>query len=99
VVIDAYADWCIPCKELDKFTFSDPAVRQLAASLVTMKLNLTRDEPETEAGKAKLRFRIQGVPTIIFLDSTGQERNTLRLEGFEGPGPFLERLKALQNPP
>jgi len=99
VVIDAYADWCIPCKELDKFTFSDPAVRQQASSLVTLKLNLTRDEPGTEAAKAKLRFGIQGVPTLIFLDATGEERRTLRLEGFEKSDQFLGRLKAVQNLP
>jgi thiol:disulfide interchange protein len=95
IIVDTYADWCIPCKELDQLTFTDPEVRRMAESFVTLKLDLTRNDPESEAGRARSRFRILGVPTVIFLDSTGRERTELRLEGFEKPAPFLIRMQQL----
>jgi thiol:disulfide interchange protein DsbD len=101
VMIDVYADWCLPCKELDQFTFTDPAVRSAAEEWVTLKLDLTRIESGSEAERARERFDILGVPTILFVDSTGRERTELRLEGFEQPDPFLSRIKrieALSNP-
>jgi thiol:disulfide interchange protein len=54
---------------------------------------LTRDEPGSHAAKAKERFNIRGVPTIMFFDATGNEVPALRLEEFEVPDLFLERLK------
>jgi thioredoxin:protein disulfide reductase len=94
VLIDAFADWCIPCKELDKFTFSDPGVRTETSSWVTIKLDLTRPAAGSEAAQAKERFGIQGVPTLIFLSPAGIERRDLRLEGFEKPDQFLERVRS-----
>ena len=60
VMIDAYADWCLPCKELDEFTFTDPAVRSAAEGLVRLKLDLTRIESGSEAEDARRRFRHPG---------------------------------------
>lgn len=101
VMIDAYADWCLPCKELDTFTFTDPAVRSAAEGLVRLKLDLTRIESGSEAERARGRFGILGVPTILFLDSSGRERTDLRLEGFEPADRFLtriQRVRASSNP-
>ena len=96
VMIDAYADWCLPCKELDTFTFTDPAVRSAAGELVRLKLDLTLIESGSEAERARGRFGILGVPTILFLDSSGRERTDLRLEGFEPPEPFLTRIQRIE---
>ncbi|HSE36425.1 MAG TPA: cytochrome c biogenesis protein CcdA [Blastocatellia bacterium] len=99
VIIDTFADWCIPCKELDKFTFTDEAVKKEAERFVTLKLDLTSSDSNSEAGRARQRFGIRGVPTVIFLDSTGRELDNLRLEGFEKPSEFLEkRMRKVESP-
>jgi thiol:disulfide interchange protein DsbD len=99
VIIDAFADWCIPCKELDRFTFTHAEVRRQASEFVTLKLNLTRNEPNSEEALTRERFGILGVPTIIFLDASGQERRDLRLEGFEKAESFLTRMKEVSAQP
>lgn len=96
VIVDTFADWCIPCKELDQATFTDAAVRSEAERFVTLKLDLTRSDAGSEAARAKQRFGIRGVPTVIFLDGGGKERADLRLEGFEKPGDFLSRMKKVE---
>lgn len=95
VIVDTFADWCIPCKELDQRTFTNAAVKAEAERFVALKLDLTRSDRGSEAARAKDRFRIRGVPTIIFLDDAGKERTELRLEGFEKPDAFLARMKQL----
>jgi thiol:disulfide interchange protein DsbD len=99
VIIDAYADWCIPCKELDQLTFTDSEVKGEAERFVRLKLDLTSNDPQSEAGRARSRFDILGVPTIIFIDAEGRERAELRLEGFEEPEPFLSRMKQVESLP
>ena len=99
VIIDTFADWCIPCKELDHNTFTDPQVRGEAERFVTLKLDLTTAGAGSEAGRAKQRFGIRGVPTVIFLDPAGRERADLRLEGFEKPDAFLARMKQVEFTP
>lgn len=92
VVIDFYADWCMPCKELDEKTFSDKTVADELGRFVRIKANLTAaDDPKTIA-LAK-QYGILGMPTIVFLDANGHELRPLRLSGFEEPGKFLARAK------
>jgi len=98
VIIDTFADWCIPCKELDQATFIDAGVKSDAERFVTLKLDLTRSEAGSEGARAKARFGIRGVPTVIFLDGAGKERSDLRLEGFEKPGLFISRMKQIESP-
>ncbi|HWP44532.1 MAG TPA: cytochrome c biogenesis protein CcdA, partial [Blastocatellia bacterium] len=99
VIIDVFADWCIPCKELDQLTFTDDDVRKEAERFVTLKLDLTRNDPDSEAARARDRFQIRGVPTIIFLDPSGAEVESLRLEGFEKAEPFLARMRQVEFTP
>ena len=94
VVIDFYADWCLPCKELDQKTFTDPRVKAEMDRFTRLKADLTL------AGNAKTeeltgRYAVVGVPTIVFLDGSGKEIRNLRLTGFEGPDAFLARLKQI----
>jgi len=99
VVIDVFADWCVPCKELDHITFTDSDVKQEAEKFVRLKLDLTAADSGTEAGRAKEKFAIRGVPTVMFLDGTGSEVSELRLEGFEKPEMFLSRLQKVKFTP
>jgi thiol:disulfide interchange protein DsbD len=99
VIIDAYADWCIPCKELDADTFRDPEVAKDAERFVTLKLDLTSPADGSEASRAANRFRILGVPTIIFMNAEGEEVSDLRLEGFENASGFIARMKRIESLP
>jgi thiol:disulfide interchange protein DsbD len=90
-VIDFSADWCLPCLELEKKTFSDPRVAEARSRRALLKADMTKmGSPEAVA--LAERFGILGVPTIIFLDGEGKERQDLRLVGFENADRFLERL-------
>lgn len=95
VIIDTFADWCIPCKELDQNTFTDARIKAEAEKVVPLKLDLTQQDSNSEAGRARARYAILGVPTVIFIDASGQERADLRLEGFEKPAFFLNRIQKL----
>jgi thiol:disulfide interchange protein DsbD len=95
VVIDFYADWCIPCKELDAKTFSNPAVASELKRFQRVKANLSLpDDPKTQA--LTKQYAIVGVPTIVFLDAAGQEIRDLRLTGYEDHGKFLGRLQRVK---
>jgi thiol:disulfide interchange protein DsbD len=91
-VIEFSATWCIPCRELDEKTFSDPRVREALSRRELWKADMTRSAaPEVVA--LSDTDRVLGVPTVVFLDASGQEREDLRLVGFEGPEEFLKRLE------
>jgi thiol:disulfide interchange protein DsbD len=96
VVIDFYADWCIPCKELDKFSFSDPRVIEASRNMVMLKADLTKgNSPEVKALTAE--YMIRGVPTIVFIGPDGQEVTGLRINQFEKADVVLARFNGLLN--
>lgn len=95
VVIDFFAEWCLPCKELDRYTFSDPRVLAATERFALLKADLTSFSSEPVA-ELRERYDIIGVPTIVFIDGTGTERVGLRLYGFEEPGEFVERLELVR---
>jgi thioredoxin:protein disulfide reductase len=95
VVIDFYADWCLPCKELDQKTFTDERVKTAMNRFTRLKADLTlAGNADTE--RLSREYAIVGVPTIVFLDASGKEVRSLRLTGFEGPEAFLARLAQVQ---
>ncbi len=92
VVIDFYADWCIPCLELDRKTWTDPKVIQRTRDMKRLKVDLTQfDSPQSDAIRKK--YNISGVPTIVFLRHDGTEAMDARIVGFIPPGEFLAKLK------
>jgi len=90
-VLDFSADWCIPCRELDEKTFSDPRVRERLERRSLFKADMTK-ATEPQVLRLAEQYAILGVPTIVFLDASGRERTDLRLVGFENAERFLERL-------
>ncbi len=95
VVIDFFADWCLPCKELDRNTFSDARVLEETERFVLLKADLTSFESQP-VRDLRERFEVIGVPTIVFIDGRGTELRDLRLYGFEGPDAFLQRLRKVR---
>jgi len=91
-IIDFSASWCLPCRELDEKTFSDPRVRRELTKRAIFKADMTKSaSPEVVALSRK--FSILGVPTLVFLDASGKETLEARLVGFEDPDAFLKRLE------
>jgi len=86
MIIDFYADWCIPCKELDALTFSDSRIVELSKEFDAYKVDMTQTiSEETEAIRDK--FRILGMPTVLIIDSNGNEIE--RITGFVNADEFL----------
>lgn len=95
VILDFFATWCAPCKELDARTFSNPQVAARLAEFARFKIDLTASNPSTEA--IRTRFSVAGVPTIAFFVA-GREVAGERLTGFEPPERFLRRLDRVDVP-
>jgi thiol:disulfide interchange protein DsbD len=92
VMLDFYADWCVSCKEMDRFTFTDTAVQAALAGAVLLQADVTAND---DADKALLaRFEIFGPPTIAFFGADGVERKNFRLVGFAPAPRFAEHVKA-----
>ncbi len=92
VIVDFTADWCLPCKELESFTFSDKAVAEFSKSFVMLKADVTTGG-DAEVEWLKKKFNVVGVPTIVFIGKDGAERAELRLVGFVEAAGFLAKMK------
>jgi thiol:disulfide interchange protein DsbD len=91
VMLDFYADWCVSCKEMEAYTFSDPKVQQQLANHVLLQADVTENN---EADTALLkRFNLIGPPGIIFFGADGQEKTASRVIGYQDAGAFLKTLQ------
>ena len=94
-MLDFYADWCVSCKEMEKFTFSDPRVHARLQQLNLLRADVTANNPDDQA--LLKRFKLFGPPGIIFFDPSGAE--VLRVVGYESADTFLHSLDRLATPP
>ena len=93
VMLDFYADWCVSCKEMERFTFSDAAVQKKLAGALLLKADVTANN---EADKALLkRFQLFGPPGTIFFDASGREIAGSRVIGFQSSDRFLQTLRSV----
>jgi len=91
VLLDFYADWCVSCKEMERFTFSDPAVQKQLAGVLLLKADVTANNDQDRA--LLKRFRLFGPPGTIFFDASGQEVRAARLIGYQNSTAFLSTLR------
>ena len=91
VMLDFYADWCVSCKEMDRFTFADPAVRAKLAGFKLLQADVTANSDDDKALLA--RFGLFGPPGILFFDKTGKEIGTVRVVGYQDTAAFLQSLQ------
>ena len=89
-MLDFYADWCVSCKEMERFTFTDERVRQRLSGLVLLQADVTANTPEHVA--LLKRFRLFGPPGIVFFDAGGREIEGLRVIGFQPADKFAAVL-------
>jgi thiol:disulfide interchange protein DsbD len=90
VMLDFYADWCVSCKEMERYTFADPAVREKLAGFILLKADVTANSLDDKALLA--RFGLFGPPGIVFFTSGGKEVQGLRVVGFQEATTFLRTL-------
>ena len=88
IMIDFYADWCAQCKELDKYTYTDKSVSDLAKSFTTIKIDLTKENKAISD-----KYNIKGLPVVIFMNTKGEEIKELRVTGFLKPEEFIKKMK------
>ncbi|MHA3510710.1 protein-disulfide reductase DsbD [Yersinia enterocolitica] len=93
VMLDLYADWCVACKEFEKYTFSDEQVQRQLADTVLLQADVTANSAEHAALLKELN--VLGLPTILFFDAQGNEIPTARVTGFMNASGFLLHLQNL----
>ncbi len=92
VMLDFYADWCVSCKEMERFTFTDPAVQARLAGALLLQADVTRNNAEDKA--LLKRFNLFGPPGTIFFDASGREVPGARVVGYQNTRRFLETLSS-----
>ncbi|MFN3792295.1 protein-disulfide reductase DsbD [Massilia sp.] len=93
VMLDFYADWCVSCKEMERFTFVDPAVQAKLADTILLQVDVTANDAEDKA--MLKRFKLFGPPGIILFGPDGQEIPDSRVIGYQDAKKFLNSLAKL----
>lgn len=92
VMLDFYADWCVACKEFEKYTFHQPDVEAKLRNFVLLQADVTKNLPQDIALLKEMN--VLGLPTIEFWDASGQHVSNARVTGFMQAEPFLQHINA-----
>lgn len=90
VMLDFYADWCVACKEFEKYTFHNDKVEPLLGEFILLQADVTKNSPEDIALLQQLK--VLGLPTIDFWNANGDYLSDARLTGFMKAEPFMNHL-------
>lgn len=93
VMLDFYADWCVSCKEMERFTFSDPRVQQRLSGWLLLQADVTANSDDDKELLA--RFGLFGPPGILFFNNKGEELPDVRVIGYQRAEDFLATLAQL----
>lgn len=97
VAVDFYADWCLPCQEMEAVTFRNPGVREALSRFELIKVDLTDAGDGTQLAFSEAQ-RVYGIPTMLFYSAEGTELTHLRTVGYVGPKDFLKILNEVDPP-
>jgi len=92
VMLDFYADWCVSCKEMERFTFSDAAVQAKLKDTLLLQADVTANDAEDKA--LLQRFQLFGPPATLFFDAQGKELADFRVTGYQDAAQFLQSLQS-----
>jgi thioredoxin:protein disulfide reductase len=90
VMLDFYADWCTSCIEMEKFTFSDPAVQKRLENVKLLQIDVTKNSPADQ--QLMKQFKVFGPPALLSFDSKGNEMTAARVIGYLAPEKFKAHL-------
>jgi len=93
VMLDLYADWCVACKEFEKETFSDSSVQKAFGNMLLLQVDMTKNSEENRALMTK--YKVLGLPTILFFNRDGKEIEGSRVNGFMPPIEFLQWIEKI----
>ena len=93
VMLDLYADWCVACKEFEKETFSDPSVQKAFGDMLLLQVDMTKNSEENRVLMTK--YKVLGLPTILFFNREGKEIEGSRINGFMPPVEFLQWIQKI----
>jgi thiol:disulfide interchange protein DsbD len=93
-MLDFYADWCISCKEMEAYTFTNPQVKTALHEFVLLQVDVTKNSADDQAFLKK--FNLIGPPALIFFDNTGHELSGQRVIGYQQAEQFLHTLQQVQ---
>ncbi|MES9884740.1 MAG: protein-disulfide reductase DsbD, partial [Sedimenticola sp.] len=93
VMLDFYADWCVSCKEMERYTFSDPQVISALSNFVLLQADITAND-ETDQALIHGHFGLPGPPSIMFYGRDGEERKNRRVVGFMAATDFADHVRS-----